>query len=90
MLDHLLEPDSPSKEELWLEQKLEERMTGIQVSLDNLAGLPKWFHEVVDWVTVEERLSKELAQQLEEDKAEAAISAWEDRQAAQTAECFGW
>lgn len=50
MLDHLLEPDILNKEELWLEQK------------------------------VEDRLSEEFAQRWEEDKAEAEIATWENRQ----------
>lgn len=90
MLDHLLEPDSPSKEELWLEKKVEERMIQIQDLLDGLEGLPEWFQEVVDWDTVEERLNDEFVKQWEEDQAEAEISAWEDRQAALDAECRGW
>lgn len=90
MLDHLLEPDTPGQEELWLEQKVEERMTEIQDLLDSLEDLPEWFQEVVDWDKVEDRLSEEFAKQLEEDKAEAEIAAWEDRQAARDAECYGW
>lgn len=90
MLDHLLDPDSPSKKELWLERKVEERTIEIQDLLDDLEDLPEWFQEVVDWNTVEERLSNEFAEQWEEDQAEAVISAWEERQEALDAECRGW
>lgn len=90
MLDHLLDPDSPSKKELWIEQKVEERIVEIQDLLDGLEDLPEWFQEVVDWNKVEERLSSEFAEQWEEDQAEAVISAWEERQEALDAECRGW
>lgn len=90
MLDHLINPDEPSKQEEWVEKKVEVRMTEVQDLLDSLENLPKWFQEVVDWEAVEERLSDDFANQWKEDQAEAEISAWEDRQAAQDAECFGW
>lgn len=65
-------------------------MTEIQDLLDSLEELPEWFQEVVNWEEVEDRLDEEFVKQLEEDKAEAEISAWEDRQAARDAECYGW
>lgn len=88
MLDHLLNPDSPSKDELWIEEKVEERLCELQDTVDN--ELPEWFQEYVDWEAIEVRLVEEFTQRLEEKKDEAAISAWEDRQAAQDAECYGW
>lgn len=89
MLDHLINPDEPSKYEEWVEKRADERLDEL-LDIVAMSDLPDWFDSCIDWDSVRSELYAQAIREYEEMKAEAEISAWEDRQAAQDAECFGW
>lgn len=74
--DSWYEPDEPSDDEIWIENRVEEMMTTIQeqINIDY-----SWFDDCIDWHRVAVHLAIIAEKELQERRDKAAISAYEDR-----------
>lgn len=79
MLDHLLEPDVESSEDLWVEARVEERVIKLQDTMDKTKDLPEWLQDYVDWDAVSKHLDEVFRLQLKEEQFEADVLALEAR-----------
>lgn len=81
MLDHLIEPDLPSKKELWVDQRVEELLEQFndEVGSFDLSrfGLDE---DCIDFDLVQRRFLAQANAEWEEDQTNAAITAWENAQ----------
>ena len=75
--DSWFQPDEPSKEELWVERRVEELIDEIQ---SNISVEYSWFDDCIDWDELHFYLTSIAKKEYENLKTEQAISAWEDRQ----------
>lgn len=81
-MDYMLDPPEPSKDEQWLDDKVETWEEEIGDAMDLMAydSLRDFdLSEFIDWDKVRETLYAKAEQELEEKKAEAAIARWEDQ-----------
>lgn len=81
-MDYMLDPPEPSKDEQWLDAKVETWEEEICDAMDLMAyeSLRDFdLSEFIDWDKVREALYAKAEQELEEEKAEAAIARWEDQ-----------
>lgn len=71
-----LQPEEPSKDEIWLVNRTEELEEEIrqQINVNYY-----WFDDCIDWDKVSEHCYKIAEEELEECKAEAQISEWENQ-----------
>lgn len=69
-----LAPPEPTKEELYLENRIRELSEDM-----NFLVQQDWFHTCVDWDKVGECLEDYAEKELEDIKAEAQISAYENK-----------
>lgn len=71
-----LQPEEPSKDEIWLVNRTEELEEEIrqQINVNYY-----WFDDCIDWDKVSEHCYKIAEKELEESKAEAQISEWENQ-----------
>lgn len=81
MLDHLIEPDVPSKKELWVTQRVEELLEQFQEELV-LFDLDRFGldEDCIDLDLVQLRFLAQANDEWEEDQTNAAITAWENAQ----------
>lgn len=83
MLDYLLDMDTPSKKEAWVESRVEDQLGVIEDEFGFFSeseGIPSWFNDYVDWESIQDRLKDEAEDQWDKEMEEAKISAWEDKQ----------
>lgn len=81
MLDHLIEPDLPSKKDIWVEQRVEELLDEFQEELVSFnLGRFGLDDDCVDFDLVRRHFLEQASEEWEEDQINHAITAWENAQ----------
>lgn len=81
MLDHLIEPDLPSKKDLWVNQRVDELLEQFNAEL-GLFDLSRFGldEDCINFDLVERMFIVQAIDEWEEDQTNTAITAWENAQ----------
>lgn len=82
-MDFMLDPPEPSKDEQWVDDRVEVMEEEVIATLDLLvfdSGLELDISDYIDWDKLRNYLYELAEAELDEKKAERAIEQWEDRQ----------
>lgn len=82
-MDYMLEPPEPSKDEQWVDERVEVMEEEVIATLDLLvfgSGQELDISDYIDWDKLRNDLYELAEAELDEKKAERAIEQWEDRQ----------
>lgn len=82
-MNYMLEPPEPSKDEQWVDERVEVMEEEVIATLDLLvfdSGQELDISDYIDWDKLRNYLYKLAEAELDEKKAERAIEQWEDRQ----------
>lgn len=82
-MDYMLEPPEPSKDEQWVDERVEVMEEEVIATLDLLvfdSGQELDISDYIDWDKLRNYLYELAEAELDEKKAERAIEQWEDRQ----------
>lgn len=82
-MDYMLEPPEPSKDEQWVDERVEVMEEEVNNAIDlmvfdTIQGLD--ITDYIDWDKLRNDLYELAEAELDEKKAERAIAQWEDRQ----------
>ena len=83
MCERHLEPPEPSKDEQWVDERVEVMEEEVVATLDLLvfdSGQELDISDYIDWNKLRNYLYELAEAELDEKKAERAIEQWEDRQ----------
>ena len=83
MCERHLEPPEPSKDEQWVDERVEVMEEEVIATLDLLvfdSGQELDISDYIDWDKLRNYLYELAEAELDEKKAERAIEQWEDRQ----------
>lgn len=83
MCERHLEPPEPSKDEQWVDERVEVMEEEVIATLDLLvfdSGQELDISDYIDWDKLRNDLYELAEAELDEKKAERAIEQWEDRQ----------
>lgn len=83
MCERHLEPPEPSKDEQWVDERVEVMEEEVVATLDLLvfdSGQELDISDYIDWDKLRNYLYELAEAELDEKKAERAIEQWEDRQ----------
>lgn len=82
-MNYMLEPPEPSKDEQWVDERVEVMEEEVIATLDLLvfgSGQELDISDYIDWDKLRNDLYELAEAELDEKKAERAIEQWEDRQ----------
>lgn len=82
-MDFMLDPPEPSKDEQWVDERVEVMEEEVIATLDLLvfdSGQELDISNYIDWDKLRNYLYELAEAELDEKKAERAIEQWEDRQ----------
>lgn len=82
-MDFMLDPPEPSKDEQWVDERVEVMEEEVIATLDLLvfdSGQELDISDYIDWDKLRNYLYELAEAELDEKKAERAIEQWEDRQ----------
>lgn len=82
-MDFMLDPPEPSKDEQWVDDRVEVMEEEVIATLDLLvfdSGQELDISDYIDWDKLRNYLYELAEAELDEKKAERAIEQWEDRQ----------
>ena len=82
-MNYMLEPPEPSKDEQWVDERVEVMEEEVIATLDLLvfdSGQELDISGYIDWDKPRNELYELAEAELDEKKAERAIAQWEDRQ----------
>lgn len=74
-MDYRLEPDEPSRDDAWIEQRVDDLL---ELPIEDLAEY-SWFNDCIDWDKVQSYLVDVAVEELNDIKLEQELSAWESR-----------